>query len=83
MSNGVAIASSHHHPFTRLNCQKGDGHITMQKSTKNSPKYVMSSRGHAFRSQGNIRTFDTRLIWYLIPLLIPDLYSSPTLIKNH
>ncbi len=34
MSNGLAIASSHHRPFTRINCQKGDGHITMQKGTQ-------------------------------------------------
>jgi hypothetical protein len=34
MSNGLAIASSHHCPFLRINYQKGDGHITMQKGTK-------------------------------------------------
>jgi hypothetical protein len=34
MNNGLAIATSHHHPFSRTNCQKGDGHITMQKGTK-------------------------------------------------
>jgi hypothetical protein len=81
MSNGLAIASSHCHPFLRINYQKGDGHITMQKGTKKNPAYVMSSIGNAFRSQGNIKTFDMKLIWYLIPLLIPrtNLYSNPTL----
>jgi hypothetical protein len=38
--------------------------------------------------RGNIKTFDTRLVWYLIsvfiPILIPgaDLYTSPTLVQT-
>jgi hypothetical protein len=37
---------------------------------------------------GNIKTFDTRLVWYLISVLIPilipgaDLYTSPTLVQT-